>query len=64
MNERGYDKKTKKCLVGVDKRYFRPNELNYLKGSSKKAKNDLGWECEISFKDLVREMIDEELNKT
>ena len=61
INEKGFNKKDKKCLIEIDRRYFRPNEVEYLRGNSKKAMKELGWKCEFSFHDLVKEMINEEL---
>jgi len=46
--------------VGCDPRYFRPNELNDLKGDCSKLKRVLGWEPDINFKQLMQEMIDVE----
>jgi len=48
-------------IIKIDKRYFRPNDVENLLGDSKKAKIKLGWEPRISFDDLVKEMIDEDL---
>ena len=48
-------------IVKVDPRYFRPTEVETLLGDASKAKNKLGWEPEISFEDLVREMAREDL---
>ena len=48
-------------LVKVDPRYFRPTEVETLLGDASKAKNKLGWEPEISFEELVREMAREDL---
>ena len=50
-----------KCKIGdvivkVDPRYFRPTEVETLLGDASKAKKKLGWEPQISFKELVREM--------
>ena len=41
--EIGFDKRTKKFLVKIDPRYYRPNELNFLRGDSRKARKVLGW---------------------
>ena len=43
LNEKAYDKKTNKLIVKIDKKYFRPTEVNYLYGDSKKAKKVLKW---------------------
>ncbi|MDG2001558.1 MAG: GDP-mannose 4,6-dehydratase [Alphaproteobacteria bacterium] len=61
VNEIGYSQNTKKALIEVDKRYFRPTEVNYLMGDSSKAKRILGWEAKIRFKELVKEMVKEDL---
>ena len=61
VNEIGYSKNTQKELIEVDKRYFRPAEVNYLMGDSSKAKKILGWEAKIKFEELVKEMVKEDL---
>ena len=48
-------------IFRVDKRYFRPAEVETLLGSSKKAKDELGWVPEITAKDMCVEMIVEDL---
>jgi GDPmannose 4,6-dehydratase len=48
-------------IVRVDKRYFRPTEVETLLGDPSKAKDKLGWEPKTSFKDLVAEMVMEDL---
>ncbi|MDA7830147.1 GDP-mannose 4,6-dehydratase [Gammaproteobacteria bacterium] len=48
-------------IVRVDKKYYRPAEVESLLGDSTKAKNQLGWSPSISFKDLVSEMAREDL---
>lgn len=60
-DEKGYDTETGKCIVAVDKRYYRPTEVETLLGYPAKAKAELGWEPEISFRELVREMVEEDL---
>ena len=47
--------------VEIDKRYFRPAEVDLLLGDASKAKRILGWEPKIRFKDLVRLMVDADL---
>jgi GDPmannose 4,6-dehydratase len=44
------------CVVQVDRKYFRPTEVETLLGSSEKAKEKLGWVPKVSFKELVAEM--------
>ena len=55
-DEIGMDRDTKKTIVVVDSKYFRPSEVDTLLGDSTKARKELGWEPEISFKDLVEDM--------
>ena len=50
-----------KCIVEIDPRYFRPTEVETLLGDSSKAKKILGWTPKITFKELVTEMIREDL---
>lgn len=46
--------------VVIDKRYFRPAEVDNLKGDSSKARRELGWKPKVSFQELVRMMVDED----
>ena len=50
-----------KVIIKVDKNYFRPTEVETLLGDASKAKEKLGWKPKISFKDLVSEMVREDL---
>jgi GDPmannose 4,6-dehydratase len=50
-----------RVIVQVDPRYFRPTEVHTLLGDASKAKAKLGWEPELSFDALVREMVEEDL---
>lgn len=50
-----------KLYVKIDQRYFRPSEVEILVGDSTKAKEKLGWEPKIKFKDLVKIMVDADL---
>jgi GDPmannose 4,6-dehydratase len=56
LNEFGYDLNTKKVVIKVDPKYFRPAEVETLLGDASKAKEKLGWEPKISFKQLVEDM--------
>ena len=60
VDEKGYDDKGR-CIVAVDPRYFRPTEVETLLGDPAKAKQKLGWEPKITFKELVAEMMREDL---
>ena len=48
-------------FVVYNSKYDRPNEVNYLKGDSSKAQKVLGWKPKLDFKDLVRLMVDEDI---
>lgn len=49
------------CIVSVDQRYFRPAEVETLLGDSLKAKINLNWQPKITFDELVKEMVREDL---
>ena len=51
-----------KIIIACDKSYYRPLEVNTLLGSSKKALKKLKWKPRTKVKDLIKEMISEELN--
>ncbi|MPR08713.1 GDP-mannose 4,6-dehydratase [Microvirga tunisiensis] len=57
VDEKGYDVRSGKCIVEVDKRYFRAAEVDTLLGDPTKAKQKLGWTPRTSFNELVQEMI-------
>ena len=61
INEQGYDKKTKKVLIKIDKKYFRPQDVDHLKGDYSKAKKILKWKPKISFKIMIKDMIQNDL---
>jgi GDPmannose 4,6-dehydratase len=61
QEEHGIDTKTGRIIVKVDPRYFRPTEVDTLLGDASKARAKLGWKPEISFEQLVKEMIAEDL---
>ena len=50
-----------KNYVEIDPRYFRPTETDCLIGDMSKAKENLGWEPKIGFKELVRIMVDSDI---
>ena len=56
LNEVGIDKLTKRTVIRVNPKYFRPAEVETLLGDATKAKEKLGWEPKISFKQLVEDM--------
>jgi GDPmannose 4,6-dehydratase len=57
LDEMGVDETSGKTVVRVDPRYFRPTEVETLLGDSSKARAKLGWKPEVSFADLVKEMV-------
>jgi GDPmannose 4,6-dehydratase len=61
VDEKGIDKETGKVLVEVDPKYFRPTEVDLLIGDPSKAKEELGWEPEVKFKELVQLMVQSDL---
>jgi GDPmannose 4,6-dehydratase len=63
LKEIGYNKKNGEILIKVDPVYFRPTEINELRGDYSKAKKELGWKPKTSFKDLVKEMIISDLKE-
>lgn len=62
VDEAGIDKATGKTIVRVNPKFFRPAEVEVLLGNPEKAEKKLGWEREISFSELVKRMIDNDMN--
>jgi len=62
VDEKGYDE-VGRCVVEVDPRYFRPAEVETLLGDASKAKQKLGWVPQISFTELVTEMVQADLHE-
>ena len=56
LDEVGIDANTNRAVIRVDPKYFRPAEVETLLGDASKAKEKLGWEPKISFKQLVEDM--------
>ena len=54
-------KKNGECIIECKKKYYRPTEVDQLIGNANKAKKELGWKPKISFHELVKEMIDEDM---
>jgi len=57
LEEIGIETKSGKTIIRVDARYFRPTEVESLLGDPSSAKEKLGWIPEITFEQLVREMV-------
>lgn len=65
LDEIGVDKKTgKDIIIQVDPKYFRPTEVDLLLGDPTKAKEILGWEPKTKFKDLVKIMMDYDIEQS
>jgi GDPmannose 4,6-dehydratase len=62
VDEVGVDTATGRTLVRVDPRYFRPTEVETLLGDASKAREKLGWTADVSFADLVAEMVASDLD--
>ncbi|MEO0031007.1 MAG: GDP-mannose 4,6-dehydratase [Pseudomonadota bacterium] len=57
VDEKAHCRKTGKCVLEIDPRYFRPTEVDLLIGDPAKAKEKLGWTHETSVRELAREMV-------
>ena len=62
INEKAVDKETNKIIVDIDKKYFRPSEVDFLKGNYSKAKRLLKWKPSITTDELIDDMIEKELS--
>jgi len=62
LKEIGYDKKTNRTYIKIDKKYFRPQEVDHLRGDFKKAKRLLKWEPKIKFKEMIKDMLEKDLS--
>lgn len=62
LEEKGIDKKTGKIIIEIDPKYFRPTEVDNLLGDPRKAKKVLNWEPKTSFKELVKIMVEADLD--
>lgn len=63
VHETGEDAATGKTLIKIDPRYFRPTEVEFLLGDPSKARDQLGWQPEITFDNLVKGMVREDLQE-
>ena len=61
--EIGIDSKTGKKIIGINKKYYRPTEVEQLLGDATKAKEKLGWKPKTSFKKLVKIMVHSDWEK-
>lgn len=63
LQEKGIDRKTGKVLIEIDPRYFRPAEVDALRGDPSKAMKALGWKPKVTFAALVKMMVDADLKR-
>ena len=63
LKEIGYIKKKNqnKIVIKIDKKYFRPNEVDYLKGDASKALKKLKFKPKYTFKSLVKDMLENDM---
>jgi GDPmannose 4,6-dehydratase len=60
-NEKGY--LNNKVIISIDKKYFRPTEVDSLLGDSRKARKELSWKPRYDIYSLAKEMVSEEIKK-
>jgi len=63
VDEVGRDSETGDVIIEVDPQYFRPTEVDFLKGDPAKAKEELGWSLEYTFEELVQDMVQGDLER-
>ncbi len=63
IDEKGILKSSGQIVVKIDPRYFRPTEVDLLKGDPTKAKNELGWVPKVTFKEVVKIMVNTDYNR-
>ncbi len=61
IHEKGYNNNGK-VIIECSKKYYRPSEVDTLLGNPAKAKKELNWQATIDIKQLVKEMVEEDLN--
>ncbi len=57
VDEQAVDASTNEVLIEIDPRYFRPTEVDEVRGDPSKAQNRLGWRHRTTFAELVRDMV-------
>lgn len=63
VEEKGIDKESGEVLIAVDKKYFRPTEVDILQGDASKAYNMLSWRPRVGFTELIRMMVESDLEE-
>ncbi|HIJ45469.1 MAG: GDP-mannose 4,6-dehydratase [Rhodospirillales bacterium] len=61
VEEKGIDADTGQLLINIDRRYYRPTEIFHLRGDASKARKKLGWRPRRTFLELVREMVEADI---
>ena len=61
LDEIGYRADNNEPVIRIDKKYFRPSEVNSLKGDASKARKKLGWYPKITLEELVADMINSDM---
>jgi GDPmannose 4,6-dehydratase len=62
-DEKGIEEKTGQAIVAVDPEYYRPTEVYELLGDASKARDKLGWKPDISFEQMIAEMIEADMDE-
>jgi len=62
-DEKGFLRSDGRMVVGINPRYYRPTEVDLLLGDYSKAKAQLGWEPRVTFRELVRLMVEADFKK-
>lgn len=63
VGEKGLDKQTGTALIEVDPKYFRPTEVDVLRGDPRKAAEKLGWKPTVNFDELIRMMVEADMKE-
>jgi len=63
LEEKGINTDTGQVVVAVDPKYFRPTEVQDLLGDAAKARRKLGWKARTTFRELVTDMVEADLNE-
>ena len=63
LKEKGINKKTGQEIIAIDPAYFRPSEVDVLLGDHGKANKELGWQPKVKFPELVKIMVEADLEK-
>lgn len=62
IDEKGINAETGDVLIEIDPNYFRPTEVDLLIGDASKAFNNLGWKPKHNLQDLVKDMVQSDMN--